>query len=162
MYADKIIKRINNINWKLVGANKKIEFRGSVCEFLKRMAYFFYETSLTPTSIIFVDIAKLLGDEEKIDIDDYCNEEVKEITICNLGIKLMIEYYIHLGKYVEKNNDALKYLSIYEPLIKVLENGGKFLYKPKELEVYGDASYPLNNWYNKFLKLDCIKNIENS
>lgn len=68
-------------------------------------------------------------------------------------------YYIHLSKYAEKNPDAIHYLSVYEPLIKIIERGGLFVLRHLELDIVKVANYPSNGWYEKFSANETI-NIE--
>jgi len=64
-----------------------------------------------------------------------------------------------LAKYGHKNPDAIKYLSVYDPLIKLLERGGMYVLRINELEIVNAMSFPLTNWYERFVTKEPI-NIE--
>lgn len=60
-------------------------------------------------------------------------------------------YYLQLAKYADKNPDAFNYLSVYEPLIKIIERGGLFILRHLELDIVQVANFPLHGWYERFL-----------
>lgn len=93
MYMNKCIKRINSINWDVVGSNisKSEVYFGY--EFLRRLARFFKEKSIIPRKPLMTNIAKLLGDVDKeFIISDYCNKETVEFLEKNSYTREVIEY----------------------------------------------------------------------
>lgn len=152
MYMNEAIKRINNIKWDVVGKNTSEVEADLGYEYLRRLAKFFKEELIVPRKPLATNIAKLLGDvEEEVVISDYCNTEVAEFLGEEIYIKNIIEYYIQLAKYGDKNPDAIKYLSVYDPLIKLLERGGMYVLKINELEIVNAMDFPLRNWYERFV-----------
>lgn len=152
MYFNQAILRINNIKWDELGIKASKEEADLGYEFLRRLAKFFKEESIKPIRPLFADIAKLLGDtEEEISISDYCNPKVVNFLGQDLYRKNIIQYYIHLSKYADKNLHAVKYISVYEPLIKLLEKGGMYVLRLNELEIVNAAYYPLSEWYERFV-----------
>lgn len=157
MYLNEAKERINNIKWGIMGENipKSEAYLGY--EFLRRLAKFFKEESIPPITPLVANIAKLLGDaEEEIVISDYCNSEVVEFLGESIYKKNIIRYYIQLARYADKNQDAIKYLSVYEPLIKLLERGGMFVLTIRELEIVNISRYPLREWYEIFVAKEPI------
>ncbi|WP_188067358.1 hypothetical protein [Brevibacillus brevis] len=155
------IARINNIRWDRVGSNSSEIEADLACEFLRRLACFFKENSIKPMPPIIANIAKLIGDnEEEVTISDYCNVEAMGDSGKNIYVYKMFEYYLQLARFADKNQDAIKYLSVYEPLIKIFEREGMVVLKPGELNVVNCAHIPLNSWYDKFLDMKPL-NMEN-
>ena len=56
-----------------------------------------------------------------------------------------------LSKFIDGNSDYTEYLEIYDPLIGVLERGGRFQYKDDGIMVQNSGLFPLYGWYEKFL-----------
>ncbi|WP_310938419.1 hypothetical protein [Clostridium sp. SHJSY1] len=154
---DEAIERINNIRWNEVGKKASEAEADLGYEFLRRLAKFFKEESIKPIVPLVGNIAKLLGDSEKeVVVSDYCNSEVVEFLGENIYKKNIIQYYIQLARYIDKNPDAAKYISVYEPLIKLLEQGGMFVLRIKELEIVNAGYYPLREWYERFVEKEPI------
>ncbi|AIQ11281.1 hypothetical protein [Paenibacillus durus] len=157
MYLTKTVERINNIQWDVVGKSTSRADVDLGYEFLRRLAHFFKEQSLKILPPLLANIAKLLGDnEEEVAISDYCNSEVIQFLGGNIYIKKIVEYYIQLSKYADKYPDASKYLSVYEPLIKIFERGGLYILRPRSLDVIDGGHIPLNNWYENFVDMEPI------
>lgn len=148
------IARINNIRWDRIGSNSSEVEADLACEFLRRLAQFFKENSIKPMPPIIANIAKLLGDnEDEVTISDYCNVESMGASGKNVYVYKVFEYYLQLAKFADKNKDAIKYLSVYEPLLKIFEREGMVVLKPRELNVEKCAHIPLNSWYDKFVDM---------
>lgn len=152
MYLDEAILRVNNIKWDMVGTNVSKEEVDLGYEFLRRLANFFKDESIKPIRPFAADIARLLGDADtEINISDYCNSEVDNFLGQNMSKKNIIQYYIHLAKYADEHPHAIKYLSVYEPLIRLLEKGGMYVLRLNELEIEKVCCFPLNGWYERFI-----------
>ncbi|AEV68224.1 hypothetical protein [Acetivibrio clariflavus] len=157
MYLDKVVERINKIKWHEVGMNFSKAQADVGYEFLRRLAKFFKDEAIKPTSPLIANIASLMGDiDGNISISDYCNTETVEFLENKLYTRYIIQYYIQLAKYADKEPKAIKYLSVYEPLIRLLEIGGLYVLTANELEIVHAAYYPLNNWYEKFVDVEPI------
>ncbi len=156
MYYEEAVKRINRIDWKRLtsetyysderdGSGMKIGY-----EFLRRMANFFDEKSIKPFHPLFFNVAKALGGREDIGLED-CSAEAREFleryAVCGYNVV----FYLQLAEYADRNEGALPYLSIYEPLVMLLERGYIFGYRSAGMEIYGAGFYPLGNWYERFL-----------
>lgn len=156
MYMNELIERINNIKWDVVGKNNSEVEADFGYEYLRRLAKFFKEESIMPIKPVMANIAKLLGDvEEEIVISDYLSPEAVEFAGEGMS-KNILKYYLQLARYADKNPNVDKYLSIYDPLIKLLERGGKYVLSINELEIVNVARYPLRQWYERFVAKEPI------
>lgn len=151
MYLDKAITRINNIQWNLVGTTCSKSDGDLGYEFLRRLAKFFKEEAITPFPPLFSNIAKLLGDDEEVDISYYCNFETTKFLDKDLYIKKPVQHYIQLARLNDKNTKSVEYLCVYEPLIRILERGGSFTLRYHWLEVEKAGDFPLSGWYERFI-----------
>ncbi|MDS0525929.1 hypothetical protein NNC19_09590 [Clostridium sp. SHJSY1] len=151
MYMNELIERMNNINWDEVGRNSSKLDPYFGYEYLRRLAKFFKDESIMPIKPVMANIARLLGDvEEEVVISDYLNP--KAVKFIGEGMsKNIIKYYLQLARYADKNSNVGKYLSIYDPLIKLLERGGKYVLSINELEIVNISCYPLRGWYEDFV-----------
>ena len=150
MYMNEAIERINNIRWDLVGKNisKSDAYYG--CEFLRRLAKFFKDESIKPIKPLMTNIAKLLGDDgERINLSQYLNKDAMEF-IGDRMFKFIFEHYLQLARYSDENPYAAKYLSVYDPLLKLLEKGGEYTISMYELEVPNVSRFILRGWYEDF------------
>lgn len=151
MYLDNAIQRINSINWDVVGSNLSNADTHLGYEFLRRLAQFFKDQSIKPVPPLYANIARLLGDSEEVKISDYCNPKATKFLSENMYVGKIFGYYLQLAKYADKNPDAFNYLSVYEPLIKIIERGGLFILRHLELDIVQVANFPLHGWYERFL-----------
>ncbi len=156
MYLDNAVQRINTINWDIVGSNPSKTDTHLGYEFLRRLAQFFKEQSIKPVPPLYANIANLLGDSEEVNISDYCNSEATKFLSENMFVGKIFGYYLQLAKYADKNPDAFIYFSVYEPLIKIIEKGGLFILRHLELDIAQVANFPLQGWYERFLKKEAI------
>ena len=151
MYFTKAIERINNIDWDKVGIIGSEEDVDLGREFLRRAAQFYKEQSLKPMHPMFTHIAKLLGDTEQgIDVSKHCNSKALKMLAENTSAKRIVEFYIQLAKYVELNLEYTKYLSVYEPLIRIFERGGSLVFRMNELEIKNVIYLSMTNWYERY------------
>lgn len=156
MYLDNATQKTNTISWELVGSNLSKADIHLGYEFLRRLAQFFKEQSIKPVPPLYANIAKLLGDSEEVNIFEYCNSESSKFLSENMYVGKIFGYYLQLAKYADKNSEATNYLSVYEPLIKIIERGGIFILRHLELEIVNVANFPLHGWYERFLAKEVI------
>ena len=148
------ITRINAIHWESVGTSSSEIEADLAREFLRRLAIFFRDTSTRPLPPFIANVANILGDEQAVEISNYCNMEVAENYGSNLYVYKVFEYYLQLAKLADQDHGYVEYLLIYEPLIKIFEREGLVVLKPGELNVVGCAHIPLNDWYDKFIDME--------
>lgn len=157
MYLIEAKERINSINWDFKGSMSPEVEADMACEFLRRLACFFKEEGIRPIKPLVANIAKLLGDKDEIDISEYCSLEVLGFLGENTYVKNIVQYYLHLAMYADKNPDKYEYLKIYDPLIRILERGGVFVLKINSLDIVNGAHIPLNGWYDNFITMEPIE-----
>ena len=162
MYFEEAVKRINKIDWELFGktvcSEEDLEIHELGSRYLKNMALFFYEQHIPPYNPLVISAAELLGYKEKVDIKECCNPTI-EVVLENCHIpKHMIECHLQMAKLVDMEPKYERYLNIYDPMICLMELGFNFGHREGGLMVYEVGFYPLNNWYNRFLK-KCFEDV---
>jgi len=158
MIFEKAIQKIDNLDWKAIGTASLNNNDQLAYEFFRRMAVFFKEQKIEPISPRFANISGLLGDtSELIDIQDYCNPESIKYMKKYSGIDLVCSFYLQLARYSEENIEYSKYLSVYEPLLKIIERKGVFIFRVNEMEIVGVSYIPLGGWYDRFINIPAIK-----
>ncbi|MNW42758.1 hypothetical protein D3C74_199390 [compost metagenome] len=154
MFLREAISRSNNIDWSLVGTIVSPENERLGYEFFRRMASFFQKENLTPISPKFADIARLLGDRrELVDITTFYSHETIEYMNKFSGVELFCNFYLKLAKYIDDHPEYAEYIYVYEPLLKILERKGAFVFRVNELEIIGVSHFPLGGWYERFLNM---------
>ncbi|WP_419761082.1 hypothetical protein [Brevibacillus brevis] len=152
LYLNEVVSRINQIKWNEVRTKENEENSKLGIEYLRRLAIFFREESVRPIHPMIANIAKILGDvEEGIKISDFCSKEASDFLTKEAYFGKVFEYYIQLARYVDINPTYSKYLSVYEPLIRIAERGGFFVLKPHELDIINVSYIPLGNWYERYV-----------
>lgn len=158
VYLNKATERINNIKWDQAGTIVLEENAELGREFLRRLAQFYKEEEIKPLKPMFTNIASLLGDVEEVNISDYCSSDATDfLTKFNIYVYRIFGYYVQLAKYADKHPEYIKYLSIYEPLIRIFERGGLFVFRIHELEILNVISIPLDEWYERFVEREPIE-----
>lgn len=61
-------------------------------------------------------------------------------------IYTLINYYVSLSKVVDSDKTLRKYLDIYEPIIKMLEEGKDFYLRSGYIEIDGVYCMSIKNW----------------
>lgn len=146
------VYRINHIPWSALGkteldSKKQLELGA---EYLRRMANFFREQSLTPINPLLTNIAAILGDKEPFQLTEYCSIETEKSLENKSLLKAIVTFYLQLSKYSQHNPKAGTYLPVYEPLIQLMEAGASFGYREGGLLFYQGGFCPLHNWYERF------------
>ncbi|MFM9277129.1 hypothetical protein [Paenibacillus jiagnxiensis] len=148
------MQRINQIPWDSIGTMESKEDSDLAREYLRRLALFYKDESITPLPPLISNIAKLLGDvDNELEVIDYCHN-INAIEFLNNHTfpRKIIEYYLQLAKFIDENSAYSKYLNVYTPLIRIFENGGLVVFRTRDLEVINGAFIPLNGWYERFVE----------
>lgn len=153
MYFENALNRINHINWEKFGKPDaeltEVEYLGY--EYLRRIAAFYSQQSVPPILPLVTNIAEILGDTEEFSLD-CCKVEVPEKVKGQWIPKCTLEFYLQLARFSDKNPNAVQYISVYDPLIQLLENGYNFTYKERGLYIFDLSLYPLSNWYENYVQ----------
>ncbi|WP_145049236.1 hypothetical protein [Paenibacillus xylanexedens] len=146
------VSRSSNIDWSLVGAVVSPENERLAYEFFRRLASFFQKENIAPVSPKFADITCLLGGgKELVDIRTIYSQETIEYMNQFSGIELFCHFYLKLASYIDDHPEYSEYIHIYEPLLRILERKGGFVFRVNELEIVGVCHFPLGGWYERFL-----------
>ena len=151
MYLDNAINRINKIEWKksMVPVNKYKHHLGY--EYLRRAAIFINKQEIKPINPIFLNVASVLGDEEERNYLELCRPETIAALENKCAQRNMVVFYLQLANYVDKYGAEEEYLQIYDPMIRMLEEGTFYEFRDGGLMVYNVGLYPLHGWYDNFL-----------
>ena len=156
MYLEKAVTRINKINWDNIGKLGDGLDGDLAYEYLRRTAKFYEKSLIKPYPPFYLDVVKVLGykfGEELFDMDR--SRLLPDHSIKNLSVTLMmleiVKGYLKLSKFLDENPCYTEYLEIYDPLIRILERGGRFQYKDGGIMVQNSGLFPLYGWYEKFL-----------
>lgn len=152
MYFENAIERINKINWNQLGNHVCQNEKNLGYEYLRRMAQFFNKQNLKPINPLFTNVASLLGDNEIMNIMEYCNVDTNEALKDKSVMKAILMFYLQLAKYSDQNESAGIFLQIYEPLIQLMEDGFIFAFREGGFQINNAKFYPLNDWYARFLE----------
>ncbi len=151
MNLENAIDRINKIDWNELGKPREGHDYFLAGDFLKRAAVFIKEQGIKPINPLVLDVVAVLGDKEEINYIEYCSLEVKKALENRCTVSYVINSYLKLVDYVNKNKDVEAYLQIYEPMIQLLEMGYAYGYREGGLLFYNGGFFPLNGWYERFL-----------
>ena len=118
MYAEKVIERLNHINWNNMGENGHEKDRELGVEFLRKMAAFCNDNHIIPSLPFMTDLSSFFAD---CPIDDKllnkCNEDVRNmIQNPSLSTSVVI-YYIKSARLSDQDITYLDCMNVYEPLI---------------------------------------------
>jgi hypothetical protein len=138
---DDAIKRIEEIHWTSTSKELHIEL---FKEFLRRASMWKDYLKATP-KIVFFDPCRYL--DKDFDLDEPDRNRIETLTSDLNGYIPSICYsYIKYCAYMEQNRAEKDILpNMYEPLIKILESGGRFLTHHGFAEVAG-YSFHLKDW----------------
>lgn len=150
MYFNNAIERINKIEGRKLEDNldeqKKLGY-----EYLRRMAVFVHEKELKPINPLCINIATILGDSEDDEYIKYCSDEIQTALKNKILPKMIINFYLQLAKFADDNEQASLYLQIYEPMIRLLEQGAEYGFREGGLMIDNVMFFPLGGWYSRFL-----------
>jgi len=150
MYYEDAVNRINSINWEQLGKAENGNNTYLGYEYLRRIAFFFKEHSIKWHPLFF-NVAEYLGSKETIRVADCCDADAQEALKEGTMAEYVVSCYLQLAKYAEQKEEAAKFLSIYDPLIRLLEKGFYFGFREGGLLIYNGPFCPLNSWYERFL-----------
>lgn len=150
MYSTEAIKRINRIEWNMLGKKESNEEDGDLlCEFLRRMAVFSTTQSISAQPPFFINVAKELGDENYKEDLSWCNEDTYKYINSQFYISFVIKSYIQLAYMADRKKEVSKYLEIYDPFIRLLEKGNQLIYKSGYMDITNVCSVPIIGWLER-------------
>ena len=156
------MNRINNINWNNFGKLGDRLDSDLVYEYLRRAAKFYKENSVKPVAPFYFDVVWSLGykfgkELPEMDLSEFFEEKtVRNLSKGGVMVKNIIKGYLKLSEFIDEKNFLIKYLEVYDPLIRILERGGNYQYKEGGIMVQNSGLFPLHGWYEKFLEKEPI------
>lgn len=151
MYTEKAIERLNNINWNNIGQNGQEKDMELGIEFIRKMAVFCKENNITPTLPFMTDLSSFLAN---CTIDDEilnkCNNNVRNI-IKNPSLSTsIVNYYLKTSILSDQDSKYVVCMNVYEPIIRLFEKGGDFVYRERGMSFINSGLIPLTNWFENF------------
>lgn len=151
MYMEKAIERLNHINWSNIGQNGQKKDMELGIEFIRKMAVFCKENNITPTLPFMTDLSSFfvtctISDE----ILDKCNNDVRKI-IKNPSLSTsIVNYYLQASILSDQDMKYVRCMNVYEPIIRLFEKGGYFVYRERGMSFINSGLIPLTNWLENF------------
>lgn len=150
MYSAEAMKRINRIEWNMLGKKETNKEDGDLLyEFLRRMAVFSTIQSTSVRNPFLINVAKELGDENYKEDLSWCNEDAYKYINSQFYISFVIKSYIQLAYMADKKKEVSKYLEIYDPFIRLLEKGNELIYKSGYLDITNVCSVHIPEWLER-------------
>ena len=120
-------------------------------DFIKRMAVFCNKNNITPTLPFMTDLASFF---ENCAIDDEllnkCNNDVRNIIENPSFSTSIVNFYIKASILSDKDIKYAACMNVYEPIIRLFEKGGNFVYRERGMSFINSGLIPLANWFEKF------------
>lgn len=151
MYTENAIERLNNIDWNNIGENGQEKDMELGIEFLAKMEKFCNENIITPTLPFMTDLPSFLGNyvlgEE---ILNKCNSDLRNIIDNPTVSTVIVKYYIGASVLADSNVKYVACMDVYEPIIRLFEKGGNFVYRERGMSFINSGLLPLANWLKNF------------
>lgn len=151
MYIEKAIERLNNINWNNIGRNGQKKDMELGIEFLRKMAVFCKKNDIKP-NLPFMTNLSLAQDHCVIskEILNKCNENVRMIIENPSLSTSIVNYYLQVSISADQNPEYIDCIDVYEPIIRLFEKGGDFVYRERGMSFINSGLIPLTNWLENF------------
>ena len=151
MYTEKAIERLNNINWEDVGKNGEEKDIELGLEFIKKMALFCKKNQIRPTLPFMTNLSSPEGDYVlNQEILDRCNYKVQELIKNPSFSTSVVIFYLQASILADQNIKYIDCVNVYEPILKLFEKGGYFIYRERGMSFLNSGLISLNNWFDKF------------
>ena len=152
MYTEKAIERLNHIDWNHIGENGHAKDMELGIDFIKRMASFCKQQNITPTLPFMTDLASFFGDCE---IDHrllaQCSHDVRKIIENPSFSTAVVSFYLKASILSDKDAQYAVCMEIYDPIIRLFEKGGNFVYAERGMSFVASGLIPLTkNWVEDF------------
>lgn len=151
MYTEKAIERLNKINWKNVGQNGQEKDMELGVEFIVKMAAFCNENGITPSLPFMTDLSSFLESYDlSEEILNKCNSDVRNVIENPTMSTSIVKYYIKASILADNDIKYVDCMNVYEPIIKLFEKGGYFVYRERGMSFINSGLIPLANWLEKY------------
>lgn len=143
--------RLNNINWNHIGQNGQEKDMELGIEFIKKLAVFCIENNITPTLPFMTDLTSYFGNCAIDDaILEKCNKDVRNVIKYPSLSTSIVNYYLKASILADKDVKYVACINVYEPIIRLFENGGDFVYRERGMSFASSGLIPLENRFNRF------------
>ena len=150
MYTEKAIERLNNIDWNNIGENGHKEDMGLGVDFIRKMAVFCNKNNITPTLPFMTDLASFFADcAIEDDVLNKCNDDVRNIIENPSLTTSIVTFYLKAAVLSDRDIMYAACMDVYEPMIRLFEKGGSFVYRERGMSFINSGLIPLANWFKK-------------
>ncbi|WP_419890525.1 hypothetical protein [Paenibacillus xylanexedens] len=140
---NKAVERLSFIPFEDLGKNSLESYHVLIKEYLRRVNHFLNEMDTSVDRYPVFSFAKTIGET----VDEKVYQACPSLGILqNPYMKAICYCYLEITELADQGtNQAIKYINLYEPIIKFIERGGSFTIKQGEM-IVGNAAYPLTYW----------------
>lgn len=147
MYTENAIERLSNIDWNNIGKNGQEKDMELGIEFLAKMEKFCNEKNITPTLPFMTDLASFFGNYVlSEEILNKCNSDLRNIIDNPTMSTVIVKYYIKASVLADSNVKWVACMDVYEPIIRLFERGGNFVYRERGMSFINSGLLPLANF----------------
>lgn len=153
MYTEKAIERLNHIDWDHAGENGQETDMESGVEFIRKMAVFCYENDIIPGLPFMTDLSSFFADcaiEEEL--LDKCNNAVRNMIENPSLSTSIVKFYLKAAILSDRDMKYAVCMDIYDPMIRLFERGGNFVYRERGMSFMNSGLIPLTNWFENCLR----------
>ncbi|MEK4663635.1 hypothetical protein MHH93_17265 [Priestia sp. FSL H7-0729] len=154
----KAIERLSSISFEDT-EDSSLESSSHVLikEYLRRVNQLLNEMDASIDQYPLLSLAKILGKAIDEEVYQACSELD---TLGNPYVKLICCGYLEVSESADQGVDeAIQYLDLYEPMLKLFERGWSFIIRQGEM-VVGSSAYPLKYWRHFNISVQDISDIE--
>ncbi|WFR63782.1 hypothetical protein P9222_05800 [Paenibacillus amylolyticus] len=151
------IERLSSISFENTENSSLESSHVLVEEYLRRVNQLLNEMDISIDQYPLFSFAKILGK----DIDEKVYRACSKLdTIQNPYVKVICCGYLEVSELADQGVDeAIQYLDLYEPMLKLFERGWSFIIRQGEM-VVGSSAYPLKYWRHLNISVQDISDIE--
>lgn len=97
------------------------------------------------------DLSSFFGDCAIEDgILNKCNDDVRNIIENPSLSTSIVNYYLKSSVLSDQNIKYVACMNVYEPIIRLFEKGGDFVYRERGMSFINSGLIPLTNWFEDF------------
>ncbi|QLG37700.1 hypothetical protein HW560_05995 [Paenibacillus sp. E222] len=153
----KAIERLSFISFEDTENSSLESSHVLIKEYLRRVNQLLNEMDASIDQYPLFSFAKILGKAIDEKVYRVCS---KLDTLGNPYVKVVCYGYLEVSELADQGVDeAIQYIDLYEPMIKLFERGGSFIIRQGEM-VVGSSTYPLKYWRHLNISVQDIGDIE--
>ncbi|OMF02797.1 hypothetical protein MHI48_30125 [Paenibacillus sp. FSL H7-0942] len=154
----KAIERLSSISFEdTEDSSLESSSHGLIKEYLRRVNQLLNEMDASIDQYPLFSFAKILGKAIDEKVYRACS---KLDTLGKPYVKVICYGYLEVSELADQGvGEAIQYIDLYEPMIKLFERGESFTIRQGEM-VVGDSAYPLKYWRHLNISVQDISDIE--